>query len=235
MLTGWRAIAVTGGDASAWLNDLVTADVEGLEAGRSRRSLLLTPTGRIRADLADLFDPVAQTGGVPGPRVVLAKPSTYMNVSGGPVAGLAQHHQPAGRRQFCNGLDQCRHAVGIVGVVDDDHDTLDYFTVALRAYGAVVAAASNALDALQLIHDGPLDIVLSDIAMPDHDGYWLVRELRNSPDPQLREVPVIATTAYGSEHPRGRALRAGFSEHLPKPVDPIVLRDTIARLAGRLS
>lgn len=50
MLTGWRAIAVAGGDASAWLNDLVTADVEGLEAGRSRRSLLLTPTGRIRAD-----------------------------------------------------------------------------------------------------------------------------------------------------------------------------------------
>jgi CheY-like chemotaxis protein len=120
-----------------------------------------------------------------------------------------------------------------VVVVDDDHDTLDYFTVALRTYGAVVAAASNALDALQLIHDGPLDIVLSDIAMPDHDGYWLVRELRESSDPQLREVPVIATTAYGSEHPRRRALRAGFSEHLPKPVDPIVLRDTIARLVGR--
>jgi len=121
-----------------------------------------------------------------------------------------------------------------VVVVDDDYDTLDYFTVALRAYGAVVAAASNAVDALQVIRDGPLDIVLSDIAMPDHDGYWLVRELRGSSDPQLRGIPVIATTAYGSEHPRGRALRAGFSEHLPKPVDPIVLRDTIARLAGRL-
>ena len=122
-----------------------------------------------------------------------------------------------------------------VVVVDDDNDTLDYFTVALRTYGAVVAAASNALDALRLIQDGPLDIVLSDIAMPDHDGYWLVRELRESSDPQLRQLPVVATTAYGSEHPRRRALGAGFTEHLPKPVDPTVLRDTIARLAGRRS
>jgi folate-binding protein YgfZ len=50
LLSGWRAIAVRGADAGAWLHDLVTADVEGLEAGQSRRSLLLTPTGRIRAD-----------------------------------------------------------------------------------------------------------------------------------------------------------------------------------------
>ena len=50
MLSGWRAIAVRGADARAWLQDLVTADVEGLGAGQSRRSLLLTPTGRIRAD-----------------------------------------------------------------------------------------------------------------------------------------------------------------------------------------
>ena len=50
MLSGWRMIAVRGADAGAWLHDLVTADVEGLAAGQSRRSLLLTPTGRIRAD-----------------------------------------------------------------------------------------------------------------------------------------------------------------------------------------
>jgi folate-binding protein YgfZ len=50
-LPGWRVIAVRGADATAWLHDLVTADVEGLETGQSRRSLLLTPTGRIRADL----------------------------------------------------------------------------------------------------------------------------------------------------------------------------------------
>jgi len=50
-LPGWRVIAVRGTDAAAWLHDLITADVEGLSAGRSRRSLLLTPTGRIRADL----------------------------------------------------------------------------------------------------------------------------------------------------------------------------------------
>ena len=118
-------------------------------------------------------------------------------------------------------------------VVDDDAGSLDYFDIALRSYGAVVLTASNAVDALRLVRARPPDVVLSDIAMADHDGYWLVQEIRRSDDEVLRRIPVIATTAYGREHSRQRTLEAGFTEHLAKPVDPVLLTVTIAKLTGR--
>jgi CheY-like chemotaxis protein len=77
------------------------------------------------------------------------------------------------------------------------------------------------------------DVVLTDIAMPGQDGYWLVGEIRALADPAARSVPVVATTAYGWVHPRERALAAGFVDHLAKPVEPGVLRATVARAAGR--
>ena len=118
-------------------------------------------------------------------------------------------------------------------VVDDEPSNLDYFELALRTYGATVATASNAVDALRLVRERRPDVVLSDIAMAGQDGYWLVRELRQSEDDQLRRIPVIATTAYGREHSRERTLAAGFTAHLPKPVEPLILTRTIARLTGR--
>jgi CheY-like chemotaxis protein len=118
-----------------------------------------------------------------------------------------------------------------VVVVDDDEGSLDYFAMALRTYGAVVLTASNAVDALQLVRERRPDAVLSDIAMADHDGYWLVREIRG--DAALQRIPVIATTAYGREHSRQRTLEAGFTEHLAKPVDPAILTVTIAKVTGR--
>jgi CheY-like chemotaxis protein len=120
-----------------------------------------------------------------------------------------------------------------VVVVDDNEGNLDYFAVALRTYGAVVATASNAVDALRLVQEQQPDVVLSDIAMVGHDGYWLVREIRRLADASVQHVPVIATTAYGREHSRARTLAAGFSEHLSKPVDPELLCRTIAAAAGR--
>jgi CheY-like chemotaxis protein len=120
-----------------------------------------------------------------------------------------------------------------VVVVDDDEGNLDYFAMALRTYGAEVATASAAVEALRLIQQEKPDVVLSDIAMVGHDGYWLVREIRGLADPSVRRVPVVAPTAYGREHSRARTLAAGFTEHLPKPVDPDVLCQTIAGLAGR--
>lgn len=117
--------------------------------------------------------------------------------------------------------------------VDDDEGNLDYFVVALRTYGALVTTASSAVEALRLVREQKPDVVLSDIAMIGHDGYWLVREIRRLADPSVRHVPVVATTAYGREHSRERTLAAGFTEHLAKPVDPDVLRRTVASLAGR--
>jgi CheY-like chemotaxis protein len=120
-----------------------------------------------------------------------------------------------------------------VVVVDDDEGNLDYFAMALRTYGTQVATASTAVEALRLVQEEHPDVVLSDIAMVGHDGYWLVREIRRLADESVRGVPVVATTAYGREHSRARTLAAGFTEHLPKPVEPDVLYQTIAALAGR--
>jgi CheY-like chemotaxis protein len=120
-----------------------------------------------------------------------------------------------------------------VVVVDDDESTLEYFAFALRTCGATVETASNAPDALRLVQARRPDVVLSDIAMTGHDGYWLVREIRELGARVSLRVPVVATTAYGREHSRDRTLAAGFSEHLAKPVDPEVLCQTIAKAAGR--
>jgi CheY-like chemotaxis protein len=118
-------------------------------------------------------------------------------------------------------------------VVDDDEGSLDYFEVALRTAGAAVVTASSASDALRVVQERRPDVVLSDIAMPGQDGYWLVREIRRLPDPATRGVPVIATTAYGRLHSRERSLAEGFVDHLSKPVEPDRLCGAIARAAGR--
>jgi len=118
-------------------------------------------------------------------------------------------------------------------VVDDDEDTVELFALALTACGADVVTASNATEAIGILAGMMPDVVVSDIAMPGADGYWLLREIRELSDVRARILPVVAVTAFGREHVRARALAAGFFEHLEKPVDPEVLCRAIARAAGR--
>ena len=148
----------------------------------------------------------------------------------------SREHPVGGRHQEASdrAAKLPRNLLGLsVVVVDDDEASLEYFAVALRACGAVVLTASTALEALGLVERENPDVVLSDIAMVGHDGYWLVREIRQYADGAGLRVPVVATTAYGREHSRERILAAGFAEHLPKPVDPAVLCRVIGSAAGR--
>jgi CheY-like chemotaxis protein len=127
-----------------------------------------------------------------------------------------------------------RNLVGVkVVVVDDDDASLEYFAAALAACGATVTTASTAIDALKLVQIERPHAVLSDIAMTGEDGYWLVRQIRGLADQGVSAVPVVAATAYGRMHSRARAIDAGFTEHLTKPVDPEVLCRTIGRVLGR--
>ena len=127
-----------------------------------------------------------------------------------------------------------RRLAGVrVLVVEDDEYSADYFTAALQAAGALVTTVASAADALDALRSEPPDVVLSDIAMPGRDGYWLVRAIREHQDAKVREIPVVATTAHGREHSRDRALAAGFVDHLPKPVDPDLLWAAIARATRR--
>jgi CheY-like chemotaxis protein len=75
--------------------------------------------------------------------------------------------------------------------------------------------------------------VISDIEMPGEDGYALIRQLRALDDPALARIPAIALTAYGRVEDRLRTLSAGYSMHVPKPVDPAELGIVVASLAGR--
>ena len=108
-------------------------------------------------------------------------------------------------------------------VVDDDPDTAELFAAALSACGARVVTTTSAPDALRALAAEAPDVVVTDLAMPGADGYWLVNEIRNLADDRVRTLPVVAVTAYGREHFRSRALAAGFADHLVKPVDPEAL------------
>jgi diguanylate cyclase len=117
-------------------------------------------------------------------------------------------------------------------VVDDDEDNMELFSAALTACGAVVVTASGAEEALRLLSAQRVDVVVSDIAMPGGDGYWLIREVRRLPDARFSSIPLVAVTAFG-QHSRARALAAGFADHLQKPVDPEVLCRAVAKAVGR--
>ena len=118
-------------------------------------------------------------------------------------------------------------------VVDDDDASLDYFSFALETCGAVVSMATSAREALERVSQALPDVILSDIAMPGEDGYWLLSEIRRHADGGVRRVPVVAATAFGRSFPRAQALAAGFHDQLSKPVDPDHLCQVIASAVGR--
>jgi len=114
-----------------------------------------------------------------------------------------------------------------VMVIDDDAGVRDVVALTLAKCGASVTVASSVQDALNLLPNLAPDVVVSDIAMPDVDGYEFLRRFRAMTGPKAVTVPVIALTAYGGEHDRDVALNAGFDRHLSKPVDPAELVRTI--------
>jgi CheY-like chemotaxis protein len=96
-----------------------------------------------------------------------------------------------------------------------------------------VTAVGSADEALAVLERDRPDVLLSDIAMPDEDGYSLIRKVRAREPARGGLIPAAALTAYASPEDRLKALRAGYHDHLPKPVDPTVLIEIVAALAGR--
>lgn len=121
-------------------------------------------------------------------------------------------------------------------VVDDEADTRELLTVLLAAEGAMVEAAGSAQQALARLGETRFEIVVSDIGMPEEDGYALLRQLRavsaeSSATPP--SVPAIALSAFAGFQDRRRALEAGFDAQLAKPVALSELVEALARAAGR--
>ncbi|MEA2415179.1 MAG: hypothetical protein QOI58_1836 [Thermoanaerobaculia bacterium] len=115
-------------------------------------------------------------------------------------------------------------------VVDDERDSRRTISAILEVHGAIVTAASSAAEGLRLAGRHSFDILLCDIAMPEQDGYSLIRSIRSPADEKSR-VPAVALTAYGRPAEREIALGEGFDEYLKKPVEPAELIALVASMA----
>jgi signal transduction histidine kinase len=117
-------------------------------------------------------------------------------------------------------------------LVDDEPDAREVISEILKRYGAAVTTAASAREALAALRGKPFDIVCSDIAMPDEDGYFFIRSLRGLAVDEGGITPAVALTAYAREEDRRRALAAGFQSHLAKPIDPNELATVIFQFAS---
>jgi PAS domain S-box-containing protein len=116
-------------------------------------------------------------------------------------------------------------------VVEDQPDTRELITVILRRGGADVLAAGSAEEALEVLPRFRPHVLLSDIQMPEKDGYSLIQEIRALPAEEGGILPAAALTAYATAADRQRALAAGYQEHVPKPVEPAIVLEVVANLA----
>ena len=114
--------------------------------------------------------------------------------------------------------------------VDDDPDSLDMVAFVLRGAGAVVTLASSADDALALFLRAPFDLLVSDIAMPERDGYWLIHQIRSMPASYGGNTPAAALTAHASEATQEAVLAAGYQIRIAKPADPEALIAQLRKL-----
>jgi PAS domain S-box-containing protein len=118
-------------------------------------------------------------------------------------------------------------------VVDDEPDALELLKRVLGDCGAEVFAARSAKAGLEILQKERPDILLSDIGMPDEDGYTLIRQVRALKPRQGGKTPAAAVSAFARPEDRTRALRAGYQMHLAKPIDPTELTAVVASLATR--
>ncbi len=119
-------------------------------------------------------------------------------------------------------------------VVDDDADMREFLPFMLEQYGATVTAVASAIQALAALSQSQPNLIISDIGMPEMDGYMLMRQIRSLEPEQGGKIPAIALTAYAGEIDHQQAIAVGFQRHISKPVDPEELVKAIASLIKSL-
>jgi CheY-like chemotaxis protein len=113
-------------------------------------------------------------------------------------------------------------------VVDDVADVTEMLSVLMTHAGYDVTTASSAPDAIALAREHQFDMIISDIGMPEMNGYQLAQILRSLPG--YETVPLVAVTGYSMFDDRNRSLTAGFNEHVTKPIDPRAFLELIEQL-----
>lgn len=115
-------------------------------------------------------------------------------------------------------------------LVDDERDTRELIAFILEQSGAVVMQTASAMEALGIMPEFQPNLLLSDIGMPEVDGYILMRQIRAMSPEMGGTIPAIALTAYAAEADYQQAIAAGFGQHITKPVEPAKLVQAIANL-----
>ena len=138
-----------------------------------------------------------------------------------PSQQKSNQNYPAHKRSPIEEFERTRSAL----VVDDVSDVTDMLSVLLTHAGYDVTCASTAPEALALAREQRFDVVISDIGMPEMNGYELAEALRSLPG--YEAVPLVAVTGYSMFDDRSRSLTAGFNEHVTKPIDPRAFLDLI--------
>jgi CheY-like chemotaxis protein len=115
-------------------------------------------------------------------------------------------------------------------VVDDEPDTREIMAHTLEGCGATVTLADSASDAITILEDREMDVLLADIAMPGEDGYALIRRIRASEEGRVATIPAAAVTAHARDDEKDQALSAGYQMHLAKPFEPAQLAQAVETL-----
>jgi CheY-like chemotaxis protein/anti-sigma regulatory factor (Ser/Thr protein kinase) len=164
-----------------------------------------------------------------GARFTVRLPSAARrsSIAGGPGAGAPP--QPGLRdRAFQPDLG----GLAIL-VVDDEQDGRDVIAAILELAHARVSVAASAAEAMALLARARFAVLVSDIGMPDEDGFTLMRRVRALPEHRGGRIPAVALTAYARAIDRQQAVMAGYDIHLGKPIDPGDLVDVVASLVAR--
>jgi CheY-like chemotaxis protein len=141
-----------------------------------------------------------------------------------PFRGQQSHSQSSHKQTSVRDSQKCRWAL----VVDDVSDVREMLSVILTHAGYEVSEAACAKDAIDLALDHHFDVIISDIGMPEMNGYELAEALRSLPG--YEAVPMVAVTGYSMFDDRNRSLSAGFNEHVTKPINPRAFLDLIEQL-----
>jgi signal transduction histidine kinase/ActR/RegA family two-component response regulator len=228
-----------------------------LERVNSHVEIVVTDTGKgITADMLPcVFDRFRQADGSSqrasgGLGIGLALVKSLVELHGGSVqavsAGLDQgatftvklplmlHAEPSERVEATGPGHRMQSMAALGGisllVLDDDTDALELFATVLRQAGAEVRIARSVREAMGLLQAWEPDVIVSDIEMPEENGYAFIRRLRGGEVQNGERIPAIAVTAYGGVSERIKIVSAGFDSYVAKPVEP----DELAAIIGRL-
>jgi PAS domain S-box-containing protein len=152
-----------------------------------------------------------------------------------PQLGIPHLESEATQTKGRKGAEECQRLDGVrILLVEDDPETLDMLKFIFDECGAEVITAASASEALEALERCRPDALVSDIAMPNQDGYDLIRQVRSRGPDQGGKIPAVAVTAYASAEDRVRVLSSGFQMHVSKPIDPDELIIILASLTGHI-